>query len=79
MDAVVKFPLTREELADIGGTGLVRFRATFDEYWELVEEAEYRADFYQNEIIAMSYEPDLHSHLMTLEPLFLNDHPMSAR
>ena len=65
MGATVKFPLTRRELADIGGPGLVRFPATFDEYWELLEEAEYTADFYQNEIIAMSYETDLHSKLTT--------------
>lgn len=65
MGAAVKFPLTRRELADIGGPGLVRFPATFDEYWELLEEAEYTADFYQNEIIATSYETDLHSKLTT--------------
>ncbi len=65
MGATVKFPLTRHELADIGGTDLVRFPATFDEYWALLEEAEYTADYYQNEIIAMSYETDLHSQLTT--------------
>ena len=65
MGVDIKFPLTRKELADIGGTGLVYFPATFDEYWELLEDAEYRADFYQNEIIAMSYETDLHSQLVT--------------
>jgi Uma2 family endonuclease len=65
MGTGIKFPLTRLELADIGGPGLVRFPATFDEYWELLEEAEYTADFYQNEIIAMSYETDLHSKLTT--------------
>lgn len=71
MGVDIKFPLTRKELADIGGTGLVHFPATFDEYWELLEDAEYRADFYQNEIIAMSYETDLHSHLMTEVMLLL--------
>ncbi|MBK6930936.1 MAG: hypothetical protein IPH12_08665 [Saprospirales bacterium] len=50
MSTGVKFPLTRRELLETGGPGLVRFPATFDEYWELLEEAEYRADFYQNEI-----------------------------
>lgn len=70
MGATVKFPLTRLELADIGGADLVRFPATFDEYWALLEEAEYRADYYQNEIIAMSYETDLHSDLMG-EMMFL--------
>ncbi len=64
MGAGVKFPLTRKELFELGGPGLVRFPATFDEYWDLLEAAEYRADFYQNEIIAMSYETDLHSDMV---------------
>lgn len=46
------------------GTGLARFPASFDEYWEVVKEAAYTADFYQNEIIVpMSYESDNHSEL----------------
>ncbi len=65
MSTGVKFPLTRRELFEAGGPGLVRFPATFDEYWDLLAEAEYRADFYQNEIVAMSYETDLHSDLVT--------------
>lgn len=64
MGAGIKFPLTRKELFEYGGPGLVRFPATFEEYWELLETAEYRADFYQNEIIAMSYETDLHSDMV---------------
>ena len=64
MDVKTKFPLTRLELAGIDGQAPVRFPATFDEYWELLSEAEYRADFYQNEIIAMSYATDLHSDLV---------------
>lgn len=59
-----KFPLSRQELAEIG-TGLVRFPATFDEYWDLLEQAEYRADFFQNEIIAMSCESNPHSKIAT--------------
>ena len=65
MSAVTKkFPLTYEELTHLAGNQLVRLPATFDEYWKLLEEAEYNADFYQNEIIAMSYENDLHSEIM---------------
>ena len=59
-----KFPLTRQELADIS-TGLLRFPASFAEYWALLGNAEYRADFLQNEIIAMSYESNLHSKIVT--------------
>lgn len=60
MAVAAKFPLTYRELAEFApGKEVVRFPATFDEYWELLKQAEYRADFYQNEIIAMSYEDDL--------------------
>ena len=70
MLTTVKFPTTRQELLEAGGAGLVHFPASFEEYWTLLKTAEYRADFYQNEIIAMSYETDLHSHIM-FEFLFL--------
>ena len=59
-----KFPLTRQELAAID-TGLVRFPAGFAEYWAVLGKAEYRADFLQNEIIAMSYESNLHSKIVS--------------
>lgn len=62
MTSDVKFPLTNQELAAIGKDGLVRLPANWDEYWEVLAAAEYRADFYNNEIIAsMSYEGDIHS------------------
>lgn len=62
MAVAAKFPLTNLELAEIAkGEGIVRFPATADEYWQLLTQAEYRADFYQNEIIAMSCESDFHS------------------
>lgn len=71
MAVVTKFPLTYQELAEFApGKTVVRFPATFDEYWELLMQAEYRADFYQNEIIAMSYESDFHS-LITNQMSFL--------
>ena len=64
MAVAAKFPLTYLELAEFGqGKAIVRFPATMEEYWELLAQAEYRADFYQNEIIAMSYEPDVHSRI----------------
>ena len=65
MDVIAKFPLTHLELLEMGHGELVRFPATFNEYWELLGEAEYRVDFYNNEIIAMSHEPDLHSEIVT--------------
>ncbi len=44
MDIETKFPLTRAELADIN-TGLVRFPASWDEFWDVLDHAEYRTDF----------------------------------
>jgi len=64
MEIEAKFPLTRAELSDIS-TGLVRFPATWEEFWEVLEHAEYRTDFLKNEIITMSYESNLHSKLVT--------------
>lgn len=64
MGAEIKFPLTRMEIAEMFGTGIARFPATFGEYWEVVKVAEYTADYYQHEIIVpMSYESDKHSEL----------------
>lgn len=64
MTSDVKFPLTNQELASLGKGELVRLPATWEEYWEVLTSAEYRADFYNNEIIAsMSYEGEIHSHL----------------
>ncbi len=64
MATSIKFPQTNLELADMGGlAGPVYFPASFDEYWEVLAEAEYRTDYYDHQIIAtMSYESDLHSH-----------------
>jgi Uma2 family endonuclease len=60
------FPLTRLELVALAdGDALLRWPATEEEYWDLLAEAEYKADFYQHEIIAMSYETDFHSHFTT--------------
>jgi Uma2 family endonuclease len=66
MTSAVKFPLTNQELAELGKGNVVRFPATWDEYWEVLGSAEYRSDFYNDEIIAsMSYEGDIHSLLAT--------------
>ncbi len=65
MTTSIKFPLTNQELYDLAQGAIVRFPATFEEYWELLEEAEYRADYYNQEIITtMSYESEDHSSLM---------------
>lgn len=66
MDAALKFPLTNEELAVLAGGGVVRFPATFEEFWELIGEAEYNVEYYNHEIIAtMSYETDVHTDIAT--------------
>ena len=66
MSAVTKkFPSTYIELHQLAGNELIHFPATFDEYWELLKHAEFRADFYQNEIITMSYENEHHSDIVT--------------
>lgn len=62
MATTTKFPRTNQELAELGAGQPVRFPGAEEEYWALLEEAEYRVDFYNNEIIAfMSYESDIHS------------------
>ena len=78
--AIKKFPLTYEELYKLAGDQLVRFPATFDEYWTLLKEAEFRADFYQNEIITMSYENDTHADItMEIGHLLKKIFPRIAR
>lgn len=60
----VKFPLTHEELLAIGKGELLRFPAGFAEYWDLLREAQYKADYSNGEIIAMSYETNPHSKIV---------------
>ncbi len=65
MSAILsKLPLTYEELVKLAGNELVRVPASFDEYWHFIGQAEFRADFYQNEIITISYENEHHSEIM---------------
>ena len=64
MDAAVKIPITRSELLEIG-TGLVRFPATWEEYWELLGKVEYNIEYQNGEIIAMGYESNPHGKIIT--------------
>lgn len=79
MTTTVQFPLTNQELYDLAQGELVRFPASREEYWELLEAAEYRADYYDHEIIAaMSYESQNHSDLASrlshlLQNIFWNN------
>lgn len=61
----VKPPLTNEELMSlVDADGYYRFPATVDEYWNVLEQAQYRTDYYDHHIIAtMSYESDIHSRI----------------
>lgn len=65
-----KFPVTHRELLEIGQGELLRFPASFAEYWELLREAQYKADYSSGEIIAMSYETNAHSKIVT-EMMFI--------
>lgn len=66
MEVAVKFPLTNQELFEVSRGETARFPASRDEFWELLEEAEYRVDYFDHEIIAnMSYESDKHSDITT--------------
>lgn len=55
-------PLTNEELSKADEPLPLRYPASEAEYWSVVQEAEYRADYYRGEIIAsMSYESEDHA------------------
>jgi Uma2 family endonuclease len=65
MIAEPAFPLTNNDLATLVDTdGFYRFPASWDDYWQLLADADYRADYYDDHIIAtMSYESDIHSNV----------------
>ncbi len=63
MEAAVKIPLTRAELWEIS-PGLVRFPATWDEYWRLLDKTEYNIEYQNGEIIAMGYESNAHGNII---------------
>lgn len=79
MDVSVTFPLTNGELFDLGKGHPVRFPASFEEYWLLLESAEYRVEYFDHEIIAtMSYESENHSEITTeLSHILKNIFPKS--
>ncbi len=52
MEAAVKIPMTRSELLELG-IGLVKFPATWEEYWEMLGKVEYNIE-YQNEDLRWS-------------------------
>jgi Uma2 family endonuclease len=65
MSSVAKLPLTNKELAEQGGGLPLRYPATEEEYWDLAQAAEFRADYFKQEIIAqMSYESSTHSDIV---------------
>lgn len=70
MNVELKFPVTMEERLELGPE-LVRFPATQEEFWELLEACEYPIEFYDNSIIAMSYESDPHSQVAANIAAFL--------
>jgi len=64
MDTTTSIPLTNQELTQTDWP--LRIKATEAEYWGLLEKAEYRADYFQGEIVAtMSYESEIHSEIVT--------------
>jgi Uma2 family endonuclease len=71
-NVALNFPVTMQERLELG-PDLVRFPASRDEFWELLEVAEYPVEFYDNTIIAMSYESDPHSQIASNIGSFLNN------
>ena len=66
MSAIIKkFPTTYAELTELAGNQLMHFAASYDEYWAFLKVAEFRADFFKNNIIAMSYENEMHADIVT--------------
>lgn len=65
MVAAEHLPLTNAALSDlVDGQGFYRVPASLSDYWDLLAEADYRADYYDHHLIAsMSYESDIHSRI----------------
>jgi Uma2 family endonuclease len=74
MVTVSSFPLTNLALRDlVDAEGFYRFPASLTDYWELLEQADYRADYTDHQVIAtMSYESDLHSRIATRFTILLD-------
>lgn len=47
------------------GTDLVRFPASWDEFWNLLGKVKYNIEYQNEEIIAMGYETNAHSKIIT--------------
>jgi len=65
MSTTTIFPITQLELATLSSGELVRFPISFPEYWDLLEKVDYRVDYHEYEAIAMSYENEAHSEMVT--------------
>ncbi len=65
MLADVKIPRTNDDIMPLlDADGFYRFDGSLDDYWQLITEATYRADYYDHQIITtMSYESDKHSYI----------------
>lgn len=65
METGLKYPVTIKERMDLGPE-LLHFSGDWKEFWALMEVAQYNVEFQNNEIIAMSYESDLHSRIASM-------------
>lgn len=60
---VKPYPITQEQLQELGG-GLQRLPGSFDDFLEVVSNAELRIDFVDDELVFMSYATDEHEMLV---------------
>lgn len=58
MEVIEKLPLTLKER--LGMEELVRTPASWEEFYELVMDCEYKVEYYQNEILSMGFASDTH-------------------
>jgi len=67
-----KYPITLEERLELG-EGDLHYPGTFEEYVELLDQAEYQVEYCEGEIIIMSIASDIHERLVAnvLGVLFL--------
>jgi Uma2 family endonuclease len=81
MNVTTKFPVTAYERVELGDE-LVRFPASWEEYLDLLEEAEYPIEYENQHILAMSIASDPHevivSNIITRLNIALDDVPDMA-
>ena len=65
MTTTEKFPATRQARLELG-PDMVRFPASFEEYWELLEVCDYPIEYHDHQIIATSYENDSHARIASM-------------